>query len=1277
MKSLLKKSVFIGALACLSFVNNAFAANDPSEMPVILSIKTNIFQYQGPDNNFTLYLGSTVKDSEFFVTTGKSSEYVWVDPWTVGTDSEGNNAVIATAVPLSVTETDNTVEIRGDASLLDYIDLHGCYISQVDFPGDFSNLTVIDLSYNEISYINLEKFVALQSIDLTANEFTNPNNMIIGTNHPDLDILSVGINDVIDPNFELKNFPKLRYFSARNNYGVTSIDPTENPELVSLVLEVTNISSIDVSKNTKLDVLNLSNTKVTDIDISKNTILGEFYASHEGSYNSENKYKLTSIDVSNNTTLQYLDLGGNNLSEIDLSNNPDLILLYLQRNRLTHLDLSNCKKLASVNLSNNLFTFSTLPLPQPGWDYMYFRSPLPCNFKYKVGETIDFASSVIVEPFTDDSGNLISPITDATVFIAPLLSEEIQVDPASGIYTYADGKITFHTAISDSVYIKFSNSVFYDWDLDTEKFMVKTEEDFNKPSTLFTFTPYSSMKGKDVGFKIGVTPIASGVSLPANVTVSVDGETVATLSVTSTALPEADNVVFTVPEKGGKISMFVEDGFGLSALEMDNIKMSAIDLSNAFDLSSLTLTNANLTNIDLGYNRALRSVNLSHNLLGSIDFTPVRGDFEKWNLREINVSFNELTSISAQNSVQFTHLDLSNNWFTGIDLGYYEALTYLDLSNNGITGELDLKANRALQTLNLSDNEIESVLISEIAPISNINLSNNRLSFTTLPTPGSYSGTLYLYAPQKPYSILPKGAAVNLSDQNINNETTFTWKYVSDGEIVPAELIETNEGIARFSDTLIGTSLYCEMTNPAFPDFNSQPLTTSVIEVMGRPTNVVASFTPAQSGKITIGFAFNKPGANAVYVDWSGNGSQYDEYIYDSQNTAIYRTGEAVKNATAVVYTYGDPSDVSMIFINNAGIDGSTIPLKDFDATPMTKAESFNIHNAALTDGSIKLPASPKIYELVFDGNNFTNQVFKGVGDFEYTSLRNLNLGNNKYITFDLTQYPKVTFLTLSDNQLVSVTPAVNNNSLFQLSLNNNNLTSINLSGLNALSELILSDNNLSSIDITPIKSTIKALLIAGNRMTFKTLPKYNDFNPEIFFYYDYANQRPIAVTCEDGEVDLTDQYEVTYLTAQPDGPYSESTAYTNYRWFIGDKQSDVYYDYNTEMFVGEELEGPQANPDDPEYIVDNGITKFLYSQKRGVIGAMTNDGLPGLILYTTPFYVELTGVEDVTADAENRPVDVYTLSGVRIRSNVEPGKALEGLSTGVYIVGNKKVYIK
>ncbi len=78
------------------------------------------------------------------------------------------------------------------------------------------------------------------------------------------------------------------------------------------------------------------------------------------------------------------------------------------------------------------------------------------------------------------------------------------------------------------------------------------------------------------------------------------------------------------------------------------------------------------------------------------------------------------------------------------------------------------------------------------------------------------------------------------------------------------------------------------------------------------------------------------------------------------------------------------------------------------------------------------------------------------------------------------------------------------------------------------------------------------------------------------------------------------------------------------------------------------------------------------------------NDGNP--VWVSTPYQIKInesyvikkasgeTGIKNITANTG--PVDVYTILGVKVRSNVEPENALIGLEKGIYIVGGKKVSV-
>jgi hypothetical protein len=52
------------------------------------------------------------------------------------------------------------------------------------------------------------------------------------------------------------------------------------------------------------------------------------------------------------------------------------------------------------------------------------------------------------------------------------------------------------------------------------------------------------------------------------------------------------------------------------------------------------------------------------------------------------------------------------------------------------------------------------------------------------------------------------------------------------------------------------------------------------------------------------------------------------------------------------------------------------------------------------------------------------------------------------------------------------------------------------------------------------------------------------------------------------------------------------------------------------------------------------------------------------------------TGINRNSVIPVQKTTDVYTIEGVKIRSNVSPDKATEGLQKGIYIIGGKKIAI-
>jgi len=128
------------------------------------------------------------------------------------------------------------------------------------------------------------------------------------------------------------------------------------------------LSSLDLSNNTALEWLWCNDNQLSSLNVSNNTALEWLWCSGNqlSSLDISNNTalteldcwnnQLTSLDVSNNTALEYLFCEDNQLSSLDLSNNTDLIQLWCLNNQLSSLDLSNNTALVWLYCSNNQLT---------------------------------------------------------------------------------------------------------------------------------------------------------------------------------------------------------------------------------------------------------------------------------------------------------------------------------------------------------------------------------------------------------------------------------------------------------------------------------------------------------------------------------------------------------------------------------------------------------------------------------------------------------------------------------------------------------------------------------------------------------------------------------------------------------------------------------------------------------------------------------------------------------------------------------------------------------
>ena len=1178
----LSKTIF-GAALCL-FSLSAVAAE--AEKPII-SFHTILYDEQQENNAFHFYLGAT-EDIFVDVDYGFGPVEVEVKQATFDGDTQAMNGTVITGTVSSAGD----VKIYGDASKIDYFDCEGVYITDLEM-SSLVNLEIVNLAHNQLKRLDLTPHAKLQSIDITDNPF-NESPAIIGAPKPDLAILTIENVGAIDQSLSLRDYPALLSFDAYHCPSLKVCDPTGCPDLLRLSLDISDVETLDVSKNPNLLILNIAQTKIRQIDLSNNKYLTEFYCGHVGSYNSE--YTLSAIDLSHCPDLQRLACEGNELTTLDISANTRLSYLNCSRNKLTGINFDNNPDLYSVNVSNNYMDFATLPANRLTFsEYYYYQHEMSVDRSYPVGATMDFASRVL-RPESETYAGLFAPDPDDNGAYMELGDEYI---------SFKDGKVELLKSYPDSVYLMFANTALPDYSLTTAHFMIKEPADFGKdvPAVAMRLKPTAKTLTMSVGMDAATSENPKSFSVDFGDGVPVE------FKATTWQTPDVPNV--SGAKKGiGNIVIYTPEGTDITALAIDNVPVSTINLDTAPLLRQLSLTNTGLGAVSLKWNRCLTSLDLSDNALTSLDLTGANSSNGKNVLTDIRASNNKIASVTLSDGRTPLHIDLSHNMLTEFSLENSSRLLSLDLSHNSIAA-LDLEDCEALSTLDISYNELESLPIPVYTPLADVDLRYNRIALVNLPAVGSFA--TYRYAPQKEWLVPEIAPTVNLSSQwlDVDGKTTqFTWRTADTGRELTEAEIAGSEGYFRFPDPSVG-KVYCSWTHPAFPDFTGEDVyRTTVVETAPVPEHVVASFTTLTDGKGTLTLTARKKNSS-VYVDWSGHGA-LEQYILSDTYTVF--EGETHAGETVKVYSY-DEDDGLTVFSLSAG------QLADIDATSMKSLVAFACYGAGLTADKIGLPQSAALRELGLGGNRLTDAAFGA-----YTELTTLELNSNNITELDLTAYPKLQCAYASNNEITFV--KLSNPALWELSLVGNELSAIDLSGVPAMNQLWLSDNDLETIDVSALKS-LQVLAISGNRFTFVTLPPVLPS----YYLYEYANQQPLEAEVIDGKVDLSDYLKVGEVTTQ-------------YRWFI----DTPYYNENDEL-VGEELyEGE-------EYTLENGVTTFLDNFTH-IMCVLTNASFPKLVLYTDFVNVENVGVGNVSA---GEGLARFTVDGrdIKVCANADSACAL------------------
>ncbi len=96
-------------------------------------------------------------------------------------------------------------------------------------------------------------------------------------------------------------------------------------------------------------------------------------------------------------------------------------------------------------------------------------------------------------------------------------------------------------------------------------------------------------------------------------------------------------------------------------------------------------------------------------------------------LKKLNLQNNQLESVDVSQNSKLTHLDLGENRLTQINLAPLVNLTELSLDNNQLSA-IDLSRNTQLKLLDLEDNQLQALQIAHLNQLIQLNASRNQLT---------------------------------------------------------------------------------------------------------------------------------------------------------------------------------------------------------------------------------------------------------------------------------------------------------------------------------------------------------------------------------------------------------------------------------------------------------------------------------------------------------------------------------------------------------------------
>ena len=562
----------------------------------------------------------------------------------------------------------------------------------------------------------------------------------------------------------------VRSKNISNLYGIQFF-----PNLKSLICSNNQLTSLDVHENTALEYLACTQNKLTSLDVSNNTALDELYCYRN---------QLTSLDVRQNTALKTLCCYQNQLTSLNVSKNAELEVLWCYENPLTSLDVRQNTQLKVLGCSENQLT------------------------------SLDVSQNTALEYLACRQNKLASLDVSQTA-VRTLDARGNQID-----INVEETPRTFDLSTLPGFNVNRASG----WNGGTVNGNILT---VNAGATKVTYDYYCG-KGRSETFTLNVKVVPDGTVTPpsgkgiriygenfpnyefrqylkANIDKDGDGYlndtelNIRTLDVSGQHIANLKGIEFfpnleTLYCFNNKLtSLDVSKNPELKELYCQDNKLTSLDVSKNTKLETLWCSQNQLKKLDVSKNTALKILSCEKNLLTSLDVS--------WNtaLEKLYCSQNQLTKLDVSKNSALWHLSCDDNQLTKLDVSQNQALKNLSCHTNQLT-KLDVSKNTKLEKLWCYQNQLTELDVSQTA-VTELKASGNQIDINIEETPRTFDlSTLHGFDVTKATNW--SGGTVSGKTLKVNegtNQVTYTYdcgkgfsraftlnvKVVPDGTVTP------------------------------------------------------------------------------------------------------------------------------------------------------------------------------------------------------------------------------------------------------------------------------------------------------------------------------------------------------------------------------------------------------------------------------------------------------------------------------------------------------------